>query len=241
MKCEITNRGTNYASREDTQQWKSCDENKRNKTSVKNKSRINIGKTTALVKTAHKRLTDGKSERLLIRNKNGVMSNSSDEHITSYNSKKKINRKRTKQMKTAFEKKDDKISTLPRRSSHDSQHSSRWKWNWRMKQRLGTPPGNKCISGSTQATSRRVQGDVKRANENIPRKLSCRNNIPKCKRMRRLMRDMGYFDLSTQYATVLQIAYINTRRRRIIDVNRKGGVLRKTSLKKLLVPTASPN
>ncbi|KPJ20550.1 hypothetical protein RR46_00038 [Papilio xuthus] len=199
------NRGANYASRVDTQQWKSCDENKRNKTSVKNKSScINIEKTMALVKTAHKRLTDGQSERLLIRNKNGVMLNSSDEHITSYNSRKEVNRKWTKQMKTAFEKNEIKIASQPSRPSHDSQHSSRWKWNWRMKQRLGTPPENKCISGSTQATSRRVQGDVKRANENIPRKLSCWNNIPKCKRMRRLMRDMGYFDHSTQYATLLQ-------------------------------------
>ncbi|KPJ20721.1 hypothetical protein RR46_00083 [Papilio xuthus] len=144
-------------------------------------------------------------------------------------------------MKTAFDRKDDKIATQPSRPSHDSQHSSRWKWNWRMKQRLGTPPVNKCISGSTHVTSRRVQGDVKMANEKIPRKLSCWNNIPKCKRMRRLMRDMGYFDHSTQYATVLQVAYINTGRRRIIDVDAKGGVLRNTSLKKLLVPTASPN
>ncbi|KPJ20731.1 hypothetical protein RR46_00048 [Papilio xuthus] len=200
MKCEVTNRGTNYASREDTQQWKSCDENKRNKTSVKKKSSC----TMALVKTAHKRLTDGQSECLLIRNKNGVMLNSSDEYITSYNSRKEVNRKWTKQMKTAYEKNEIKIATQPSRPSHDSQHSSRWKRNWRIKQRLGTSPGNKCISGSTQATSRRVQGDVKRANENIPRKLSCWNNIPKCKRMRRLMRDMDYFDPSTQYATALQ-------------------------------------
>ncbi|XP_013161513.1 PREDICTED: uncharacterized protein LOC106113334, partial [Papilio xuthus] len=40
---------------------KDINENKRNKTSVKNKSIINIEKTTALVKTAHKRLTDGQT------------------------------------------------------------------------------------------------------------------------------------------------------------------------------------